>query len=94
MNKKNGRGLRGNTPSFLVISHSIVVLPHIPNHSWWVIGLAFFCVLWRILSDYGGRFLPGKAARFLLVLCGFGVVYMAYDTLIGPLAGVALLILA
>ncbi|MBV1872891.1 MAG: DUF3488 and transglutaminase-like domain-containing protein, partial [Gammaproteobacteria bacterium] len=28
------------------------------------------------------------------VLCGFGVVYMAYDTLIGPLAGVALLILA
>ena len=86
--------LSGNTSIFLVISHLVVILPHISNHSIWVISLLGLCLLWRIGSNLRNWPLPSKGLRFLLVLCGFGAVYVAYGTVIGPLAGVALLILA
>lgn len=94
MNKPVIDGLPRDTIVFLVISHLVVVFPHISTHSFWVLSLVALCLVWRIGSSRRNWPLPTKGIRFALVVLGFAAVYRAYGTVIGPLAGVALLILA
>ncbi len=94
MNKPVIDGLPRNIIVFLVISHLVVVFPHFSTHSFWVLSLVSLCLVWRIGSSRRNWPLPTKGVRFVLVVLGFAAVYRAYGTVIGPLAGVALLILA
>ncbi|MBL4607601.1 MAG: DUF3488 domain-containing transglutaminase family protein [Pseudomonadales bacterium] len=94
MTNDDAVSLPKNTLAFLIVSHIVVITPHISKHSYWVISLVGLCLVWRIVSNMRHWPLPGKGVRFLLVISGFSAVYLAYGTVIGPLAGVGLLLLA
>ncbi|HEX4975780.1 MAG TPA: DUF3488 domain-containing protein, partial [Pseudomonadales bacterium] len=83
-----------NTMILLLVAHVSVLLPHLANLPMWINAWSVFCLVWRILILKNAKLAPGKLLRIAFVLSGFLAIYHEYRSVIGPLAGVGLLILA
>lgn len=83
-----------NTMILLLLAHVSVLLPHLTNLPMWINAWSVFCLVWRVLILKNAKLAPGKLLRIAFVLSGFLAIYHEYRSVIGPLAGVGLLILA
>lgn len=94
MVKENVSGIEPTTLVFLLIAHVSVLLPHLQTLPVWISLMSLACCVWRIQIMRNPWFMPGKFMRIAIVVLGFTAIYFEYHTVIGPMAGVALLILA
>lgn len=86
--------IQNNTMILLLVAYVSVLLPHVSNLPMWINGLSLLCLIWRVLILRRAWLAPGKIMRIVFVLSGFLAIYYEYHSVIGPLAGVGLLILA
>lgn len=92
--KDNASTIERTTLVFLLIAHVCVLLPHLQTLPLWISLISLACCLWRIQIMRNSWFIPGKLLRIIIVVLASTAIYFEYHTLIGPMAGVALLILA
>ena len=79
--------------SWLSISLTMVLVPHVPRVPFWII-LAFMVFAgWRVLNVAYATRLPSKWVVASISLAMLPGVYFAYGTLLGRSAGVALLVI-
>src|SRR5690606_24458537 len=92
--KRHGFPMPRSAFVLLLITNVLAVIPHLERVPAWM-WLAFLSVLvWRIQVFRQRWHFPGRAVRLLLVLGGFAGVILHHGTVLGPDAGVALLITA
>ena len=92
--KRHGFPMPRSAFVLLLVTNVLAVIPHLERVPAWM-WLAFSCVLvWRIQVFRQRWHFPGRAIRLLLVLGGFAGVILHHGTVLGPDAGVALLITA
>jgi len=69
----------------------LVILPHLFRMPLWLSAVGVAVFVWRLLHELRGYDLPGRLIRYTLVFVGIASVLLAYRTIIGQEAGVALL---
>lgn len=69
----------------------LVLLPHLLRFPLWLSTACVAVFAWRLLHELRGWPLPRRSIRLLLTLLGLGSVVLAYHSVIGRDAGVALL---
>lgn len=83
-----------NSLVWLLSAHVAVIVPHTVRIPWWLTAISMACVLWRIQVFRGLWRFPGMMLRLAFVLIGAAGILYNYGTVLGALAGVALLIMA
>jgi len=78
---------------WLLAGLALVAAPHMPRLPWWINLIALIVLAWRVYLALAERALPGKWLLTLFVAGGVFGVYLAYRTIFGRDAGVALLVL-
>lgn len=76
---------------WLLAALAAVLLPQLLRLPFWLIPGCIALLGWRAAIDLRGWALPGRWLRLLLTFLGIGAVLLAYRTLFGPDAGLALL---
>jgi transglutaminase-like putative cysteine protease len=77
----------------MALSMAIVTLPHVERLPIWVSGIAAVSILWRVQLGWQAQSLPRKWVLLALVIAASAGIYVAYGTLFGRDAGVALLVI-
>ena len=78
----------------LLVTVGLAIAPHMFRLPLWLPVVAVACVGWRI-QVYRERWVfPSRIVRFSMVLTSMVAIFLFYGTVLGPDAGVALLILA
>jgi len=78
----------------LLVTVGLAIAPHILRLPLWLPVVAAACVGWRV-QVYRERWVfPSRIVRFSMVLVSMVAIFLYYGTVLGPDAGVALLILA
>jgi transglutaminase-like putative cysteine protease len=78
---------------YLLISLSMVTVPHTPYLPWWTIALVSALIAWRAYLGYEHLGMPN---RWLLILIAVGAtlgVFISYRTIFGRDAGITLLVI-
>ncbi|MFN3712927.1 MAG: DUF3488 and DUF4129 domain-containing transglutaminase family protein [Alcanivoracaceae bacterium] len=69
-------------------------LPHLWNGPLWLQVMVPALLIWRVLVQRGRFVMPGRLVRGLLLIGAVGATLWTYGTLLGPEAGVCLLVAA
>ncbi|PCJ44166.1 MAG: hypothetical protein COA99_07270 [Moraxellaceae bacterium] len=78
----------------LLVTVSLAIASHALRLPVGVFVAAIVCLVWRIQVFRERWVFPGKTVRFFMVIASFVTVFLYYGTILGPDAGVTLLILA
>lgn len=79
---------------WLVSSVMLAALPHLLGGPLWLGVLLAGTLVWRVLVQRGRVGLPGRLLRLLLLAGAAGATLYSYGTVLGPQAGVCLLVAA
>ena len=78
---------------FLLLSLAMVAAPHASHLPWWVIALVAMLIVWRAYLGYARLAMPNRWLLFLVAMAASSGVFIAYRTVFGREAGVALLVI-
>ncbi len=78
---------------WLLISLTLITIPHALRLPWWIVALTATLGAWRAYLAYGRHALPNRWALLLIVLVATVGIYLNYRTIFGRDAGVALLVI-
>lgn len=79
---------------WIMASVFMAVVPHMIRLPWWLTAAVVFALLWQLQVFRQRWSMPGWFVRLILVISGCYGIYFTYGTIIGPDAGVSLLVLA
>ena len=82
-----------NALIWLLSAHFFSVFPHFFRTPIWLVSIVLSCIAIRIMIYRGRWDYPNRAVKFVLVVIGVVAIYANYGAVMGPDAGVALLIL-
>lgn len=92
--KRHGFPMPRSAFVLLLITNVLAVIPHMGRMPAWMWLALLGVLVWRIQVFRQRWTFPGRIVRLLLVLAGFAGVILHHGTVLGPDAGVALLITA
>lgn len=92
--KRHGFPMPRSAFVLLLITNVLAVIPHLERVPGWMLPAFAAVLVWRIQVFRQRWPFPGRSVRLLLVVCGFAGVILHHGTVLGPDAGVALLITA
>lgn len=92
--KRHGFPMPRSAFVLLLITNVLAVIPHLERVPGWMLPAFGGVLLWRIQVFRQRWPFPGRSVRLLLVVSGFAGVILHHGTVLGPDAGVALLITA
>jgi transglutaminase-like putative cysteine protease len=79
---------------WLALGVVLAVLPHLVSAPLWLQAAAVVLVVWRLLIQRGRLRMPGILLRTAMLFALSGATLWSYGTVLGPAAGVALLVAA
>lgn len=92
--KRHGFPMPRTAFVLLLATNVLAVLPHLSRLPLWILPAFVAVLVWRIQVFRQRWPFPGRAVRLLLVMLGFAGVILHHGTVLGPDAGVGLLITA
>ncbi|MEZ5510870.1 MAG: DUF3488 domain-containing protein [Gammaproteobacteria bacterium] len=92
--KRHGFPMPRTAFVLLLATSVLAVLPHLSRLPLWMLPAFVAVLVWRVQVFRQRWPFPGRAVRLLLVVSGFAGVILHHGTVLGPDAGVALLITA
>lgn len=85
---------RENRDTLLVLAAvALVLLPHVAYLPLWSSGLAIGMLTWRFWLVHRGQSLPGRWVLIALLILAVGATVLQFRSIVGPEAGVVLLVL-
>jgi transglutaminase-like putative cysteine protease len=78
---------------YLLLSLSMVTIPHVLYLPWWIIAVTVTLIGWRAYLGYARYALPGRWMLMLVAGAATIGVFISYRTIFGREAGIALLVI-
>ncbi|HET9405149.1 MAG TPA: DUF3488 and transglutaminase-like domain-containing protein [Burkholderiales bacterium] len=79
--------------AYLLLSLTLVTVPHVFLVPWWTIGLVCALIAWRAYLGYARLAMPNSWLLFLIAISAALGVFISYRTIFGRDAGVTLLVI-
>lgn len=79
---------------WLITGSLLASIPQMINGPAWIMAVVLFLQCWRVLVQRGRLRMPGRVLRILVLGVAVGLTLFSYGTLLGPDAGITLLVCA